>query len=42
VCVHPELTYDLIQTEKGLLILVRELAESVLARYGFEAVGSDC
>ncbi len=33
VCVHPELTYQLIQTEKGALILVRELAESALKRY---------
>ncbi len=38
VCVHPDFAYDLIQTEKGLLILARELAESVLARYGFETV----
>jgi isoleucyl-tRNA synthetase len=34
VCVHPELSYDLIQTGKGLLILVHELAEATLARYG--------
>jgi isoleucyl-tRNA synthetase len=34
VCVHPELTYDLIQTSKGLLILVHDLAEATLARYG--------
>ena len=33
VCVHPELTYDLIETGKGLLILVHELVESALARY---------
>ena len=33
VCVHPELTYDLIETSKGLLILVHELVESALARY---------
>jgi isoleucyl-tRNA synthetase len=32
--VHPELTYDLIQTSKGLLILVHDLAEATLARYG--------
>ncbi len=38
VCVHPELTYDLIQTPHGLLILARELAEAALKRYGFEAV----
>lgn len=34
VSVHPELTYDLMQTSKGLLILVHELVESTLARYG--------
>jgi isoleucyl-tRNA synthetase len=34
VSVHPELTYDLIETEKGALILVRELAEACLKRYG--------
>jgi isoleucyl-tRNA synthetase len=33
VSVHPELTYDLIETEKGALILVRELAEAALKRY---------
>jgi isoleucyl-tRNA synthetase len=36
VCVHPELTYDLIETAKGALILVRELAEAALKRYGLE------
>jgi isoleucyl-tRNA synthetase len=36
VCVHPELTYDLYETEKGALILVRELAEAALKRYGLE------
>ncbi len=36
VSVHPELTYDLIDTAKGALILVRELAESCLKRYGLE------
>ena len=34
VCVHPELSYDLIQTSKGLLILGHDLAEATLARYG--------
>ncbi len=34
VCVHPDLSYDLIETSKGALILVHELVESVLARYG--------
>ncbi|MDD2883849.1 MAG: isoleucine--tRNA ligase [Dechloromonas sp.] len=33
VSVHPDLTYDLIQTEKGCLILAHELAESALQRY---------
>ncbi len=33
VSVNPELDYDLIQTSKGLLVLVRDLAEKTLARY---------
>jgi isoleucyl-tRNA synthetase len=33
VSVHPELIYDLIQTEKGSLILVRELVDVCLKRY---------
>ncbi|QLI82931.1 isoleucine--tRNA ligase [Chitinibacter fontanus] len=37
VSVHPEFTYDLIATEKGLLILVRELAEAALKRYDIDA-----
>ncbi|MGZ8270535.1 MAG: isoleucine--tRNA ligase [Methylophilus sp.] len=37
VSVHPEFDYDLIQTTKGLLILVHELAEATLARYGEES-----
>ncbi|TXG97211.1 MAG: isoleucine--tRNA ligase [Nevskiaceae bacterium] len=36
VSVNAELDYDLIQTSKGLLILVRELAEKTLARYAEE------
>ena len=42
VSVHPELTYDLVETEKGSLILVRELADSALKRYALEgtAIGS--
>ncbi|MBL8506697.1 MAG: class I tRNA ligase family protein, partial [Methylobacillus glycogenes] len=36
VSVNAELEYDLIQTSKGLLILVRELAEKTLARYAEE------
>ncbi|MBP5997566.1 MAG: isoleucine--tRNA ligase [Azonexus sp.] len=43
VSVHPELTYDLIETEKGGLILVRELAAAALQRYGLEgAVAGSC
>ena len=38
VCVHPEFTYDLIQTPKGILILARDLAEACITRYGFDAV----
>ena len=38
VAVHPDLTYDLIRTPKGLLILARDLADGALKRYGFEAV----
>ncbi|MDR2875605.1 MAG: isoleucine--tRNA ligase [Methylobacillus sp.] len=34
VCVHPELVYDLIETDKGTLILAHDLAEATLARYG--------
>lgn len=36
VSVHPELNYDLVQTSKGLLILVHELVEATLKRYGEE------
>jgi isoleucyl-tRNA synthetase len=36
VAVNPELTYDLLQTSKGLLILVHDLAENTLKRYGEE------
>jgi len=31
---HPEFTYNLVDTEKGLLILAADLQESCLARYG--------
>jgi len=34
VCAHPDFVYDLVETEKGLLILTHDLAESALARYG--------
>jgi len=42
VSAHPDFTYDLIETPKGALILVRELAETCLKRYGLEGnvVGS--
>src|SRR5688500_17937561 len=32
--VHPELVYNLVDTEKGLLILAAELQEACLKRYG--------
>ena len=32
--VHPEFVYDLIDTERGLLIVAAELREACLARYG--------
>ncbi|HEY3077259.1 MAG TPA: isoleucine--tRNA ligase [Burkholderiales bacterium] len=32
--VHPDLVYDLVETEKGLLILAAELKEACLRRYG--------
>ncbi|HEX8978295.1 MAG TPA: isoleucine--tRNA ligase [Parasulfuritortus sp.] len=38
VAVHPDFTYDLVRTPKGLLILARDLAEAAIERYGFEAV----
>lgn len=33
VCVHPELEYNLVKTDKGYLILAAELAEKCLSRY---------
>ena len=38
VAVHADFVYDLIRTPKGLLIIARDLAESAVKRYGFEAV----
>ena len=38
VCVHPDFIYDLVLTEKGMLILARDLAEACITRYGFDAV----
>lgn len=43
VSVHPELGYDLLQTDKGLLILAHDLAEATLKRYeleGAKVIGS--
>ena len=34
VCAHPDYTYELIETDKGLLVLARDLAADCLARYG--------
>jgi isoleucyl-tRNA synthetase len=36
VSAHPDFIYDLIETEKGLLILARELAAASLDRYALE------
>ncbi|HET6757388.1 MAG TPA: isoleucine--tRNA ligase, partial [Burkholderiales bacterium] len=36
VAVHPDFDYELIETEKGFLILARDLAEAALERYGLE------
>ncbi|MDE2592648.1 MAG: isoleucine--tRNA ligase [Burkholderiales bacterium] len=38
--VHAELTYALVDTPKGLLVLAESLVEKAVARYGFEA--DDC
>ncbi|MCL2635574.1 MAG: isoleucine--tRNA ligase [Betaproteobacteria bacterium] len=35
---HPEFTYDLVQTEKGCLILAADLRDACLARYGLAGV----
>ena len=34
VCLHPELEYALVKTDKGLLVLADDLRESTLERYG--------
>jgi isoleucyl-tRNA synthetase len=39
--VHPEVTYNLVDTSKGLLILAADLQEACLKRYGLEGKG-DC
>ena len=44
VCINAEYTYDLVKTEKGLIILAHDLVEATLARYGiseFEVL-DDC
>ncbi|MDR1349168.1 MAG: isoleucine--tRNA ligase [Zoogloeaceae bacterium] len=33
LCVHPELTYELIETERGLLLMARELGAGALERF---------
>jgi len=38
VSAHPDFDYDLIDTPKGSLILVHELAEACLQRYGLEGM----
>jgi isoleucyl-tRNA synthetase len=38
VAVHPDFTYDLIRTPKGLVIVARDLAEAAIKRYDFETV----
>jgi isoleucyl-tRNA synthetase len=37
--VHPDLAYDLVETDRGLLILAAELREACLARYGLTGRG---
>lgn len=42
VCLHPELTYELIDTNDNYLLITTELVESVMQRYGineYRAVG---
>jgi len=39
LAVHPDHTYELVDTEKGPLLLVAELRESSLERHGLEAKG---
>lgn len=38
VAVHPDFTYVLVQTPRGLLILAQDLAETCIKRYGYESV----
>ncbi|MCB6183564.1 isoleucine--tRNA ligase [Leeia sp. TBRC 13508] len=38
VSIHPEFTYQLVKTPVGYLVLVRELVEAAVKRYGFEEV----
>jgi isoleucyl-tRNA synthetase len=37
VSVHPEVEYDLVKTDKGILILAHDLVEPTLARYGLHS-----
>jgi len=37
IAAHPEFDYELVETGRGALILVRELREACLERYGLEA-----
>ncbi len=39
VSVHPDLDYVLVDTERGLLILLKDLMDASLARYGLQALG---
>jgi isoleucyl-tRNA synthetase len=36
VAVHPDLHYNLVRTEKGLLVLAKDLREACLQRYGLQ------
>ncbi|SEQ85517.1 isoleucyl-tRNA synthetase [Nitrosomonas sp. Nm51] len=36
VCIHPDFDYELIQTERGLLLLAAELKQVCLERYGLK------
>lgn len=40
VCVHPDFSYELVRTEKGALILARDLADACLKRYGLTRLGT--
>lgn len=40
VCLHPELDYDLVQTQKVYFLLAKDLVSSVMARYGIREYSS--